>query len=83
MSAFCLKFAVRRKGEGQSALAYRSTLLALVKAVFPKMDHDGLDALDLEKMLRVAKDLHTVLPVENDEVSSLRIARCIQAQQTL
>ncbi|CAM9364029.1 unnamed protein product [Lampetra planeri] len=77
------KFAVRCKEDGELALAYRSVLLVLAKAAFPKMDHDGLDTLVLEKMLGLAKDLHTVLPTEDSEVSSLKIARCIQAQQTL
>ncbi|CAM9771785.1 unnamed protein product [Lampetra fluviatilis] len=72
------KFAMRRRGDGESALAYRSALLALAKAAFPKMDHNGLDPLVLEKMLGLAKDLHTVLRAEDGEVSSLKIARCRQ-----
>ncbi|CAN0339892.1 unnamed protein product [Lampetra planeri] len=47
------------------------------------MDHEGFEALVLEKMLGLAKDLHTVLPTEDGEVSLLKIASCIQAQQTL
>ncbi|CAM9273576.1 unnamed protein product [Lampetra planeri] len=69
------KFATRRKGEAESALAFRSTLLALAKAAFLKMDHDGIDAL--------VKTLHPILPVEDDDVSSLNVAKCIQAQQLL
>lgn len=42
------KFAVRWKGDGESVLAYQSALLVLATAGFPKIDHDGLDALVLE-----------------------------------
>ncbi|CAM9746699.1 unnamed protein product [Lampetra fluviatilis] len=43
-----------------------------------KRGHQGV-----KKMLELVKDLHTVLPAEDGEVSSLKISRCIQAQQTL
>ncbi|XP_078467399.1 tumor protein p73-like [Lampetra planeri] len=38
------KLATLRRGETESAVAFRSALLALAKAAFPEMDHDGIDA---------------------------------------
>ncbi|CAM9860251.1 unnamed protein product [Lampetra planeri] len=65
-------------------LAFHSALLALAKAAFPRMDHDGIDALDLERLLSLAKDLNTILPaVDDDDLSSLKVTKCIQAPQLL
>ncbi|XP_061435250.1 zinc finger protein 235-like [Lethenteron reissneri] len=47
------------------------------------MDHNGIDALVLERLLALAKVLHTILPAEDDDISSLKIAKCIQPQQLL
>ncbi|CAN0118384.1 unnamed protein product [Lampetra fluviatilis] len=41
------KFATRRRGETEMPLAFRSALLVLAKAAFPKMDHAGVDSLVL------------------------------------
>ncbi|CAN0407143.1 unnamed protein product [Lampetra planeri] len=60
------KFATRRKGEDESALAFRSALLALAKAAFPEMDHDGINTLVLERLLAFVETLHIILPAEDD-----------------
>ncbi|CAM9298451.1 unnamed protein product [Lampetra fluviatilis] len=72
-----------RRGDAELALTYRSVLFVLAKAAYPRMGHDGHAPLVFEKMLELAKDLCTVLPADGGEVSSLKITRCIQAQQTL
>ncbi|CAM9249991.1 unnamed protein product [Lampetra planeri] len=74
------KFATRRKGEAETPLTFCSERLALAKAAFPRMDHDGIDTLVLERLLALAKDLNTVLPAI-DDLSSLKVAKYIQAQQ--
>ncbi|CAN0422789.1 unnamed protein product [Lampetra planeri] len=49
-------------------------------AVYPKMDKDGLDALVLDRMLGLARDLDIVLPAsDKDDLTSLKVARCLQA----
>ncbi|XP_075921161.1 uncharacterized protein LOC116939519 [Petromyzon marinus] len=41
---------------------------------------DGLDSLVLEKLLALAQELHIILPAtEDSNLSSLQIARCLQA----
>ncbi|CAN0416856.1 unnamed protein product [Lampetra fluviatilis] len=42
------RFANRRRGESETPLAFRSALLALARAAFPRMDHEAIDALVLE-----------------------------------
>ncbi|CAN0417262.1 unnamed protein product [Lampetra planeri] len=74
------KFAVQRRGDAESALAYRSALLALAKAAYPLMGQDGHDMLVLEKLLELTKELLTVLPADDRDMFSLKIARCIKAQ---
>ncbi|XP_078736050.1 interferon-induced very large GTPase 1-like [Lampetra fluviatilis] len=44
------------------------------------MDLDGINALVLERLLALTKDLNIVLPVmDDDDLSSLKVAKCIQA----
>ncbi|CAN0308667.1 unnamed protein product [Lampetra fluviatilis] len=76
------KFATRRKGEDESALAFHNALLALVKATFPEMDN-GINTLVLERLLALAETPHIILPAEDDDISSLKIATCIRAQLLL
>ncbi|CAM9350118.1 unnamed protein product [Lampetra fluviatilis] len=52
------------------SLTFRSALLVLAKAAFPKIDHDGVNSLVLERMLTLAKDLNIVLPVVDEGVAS-------------
>ncbi|CAN0025654.1 unnamed protein product [Lampetra fluviatilis] len=71
------KFAARRRGEAGMPFAFRSALLALAKAAFPKMDHAGVDLLVLERLLMLARDLNIVLPaIEKDDLSSLKVVTC-------
>ncbi|CAM9504189.1 unnamed protein product [Lampetra planeri] len=61
------RFAAQRLGEAETPLAFRSTLLALPKAAFPQMDQEGIDALVLEKMLALARDLRVVVHTIDDD----------------
>ncbi|CAN0287372.1 unnamed protein product [Lampetra planeri] len=73
------RFNNRRKGESETLLAFRSTLLALARATFPRMDHEAIDAMVLEKLLSLVWELLIDMPaVDDDEFCSLRTARCIQ-----
>ncbi|CAN0422981.1 unnamed protein product [Lampetra fluviatilis] len=61
-----------------------SVLLALARAAFPHMDHEGIDALVLEKLLSLAREMRFVMPaVDEKNVCSLRTARCIQTHLVL
>ncbi|CAN0182100.1 unnamed protein product [Lampetra planeri] len=78
------RFAARRQGEAETPFAFRSALLKLAKAAFPRMDHDGLDSLVLEKLLVLARDFHTIIQaVDDDDLCPLKVARCIQAHLLL
>ncbi|CAN0410966.1 unnamed protein product [Lampetra fluviatilis] len=73
-------FYERQKGDKESPLEYRTALLALVKAAFPRMDEEGIDAMVAEKILLLADDLNFVILVQDDaDMSSLRAARHIHA----
>ncbi|CAN0394835.1 unnamed protein product [Lampetra fluviatilis] len=68
------------EGEAETPLAFRSTLLSLVQAAFPKMARAGLDSLVLKRMLALAQEPGVVLPAtEDDDLTSFKIARSIQA----
>ncbi|CAM9770329.1 unnamed protein product [Lampetra fluviatilis] len=43
------RFATRRRGDTETPLAFRSALLALAKATYPRRDEEGSDALGMEK----------------------------------
>ncbi|CAN0412457.1 unnamed protein product [Lampetra fluviatilis] len=59
-------------------------LLALTRAAFPRIDHEGIDALVLEKLLSLARELRIVMPtVDDDNFCSLHASRCIQAHLVL
>ncbi|CAN0254114.1 unnamed protein product [Lampetra fluviatilis] len=78
------RFAARRKSESETPLAFRSALLALAKTAFPRMDLEGIDALVLEKLLSLAREMRVVIHVVDDEdFCSLCAARCIQAHLLL
>ncbi|CAM9642246.1 unnamed protein product [Lampetra planeri] len=73
------RFAEHQRGETEMPLAFRSALLSLPQAAFPKMEPAGIDSLVLERLLGLAKELNVTLPAsEEDDPSSLVIARCIQ-----
>ncbi|CAM9522566.1 unnamed protein product [Lampetra planeri] len=45
-----------------------------------EMDKDGLDALVLDRMLGLARDLDIVLPAsDEDDLTLLKVTRCLQA----
>ncbi|CAM9532526.1 unnamed protein product [Lampetra planeri] len=78
------RFSMRRRGENETPLAYRSTLLALGHAAFPRMDRVALDSLTLERLLSLARELGVTLSVaEEDDPTSLQVARGIQAHLNL
>ncbi|CAN0371922.1 unnamed protein product [Lampetra planeri] len=78
------RFTARRQREPETLLAFRSALLVLAKAAFPKMNHDGLHLLVLEKLLALARNLHIIIQaIDEDDLCSLKVARCIQANLLL
>ncbi|CAN0203350.1 unnamed protein product [Lampetra planeri] len=75
------RFAERRRGEAETPPAFGSALLSLAQAALSKMEPMGIDSLVLERLLGLAKKLNVALPAsEEDDPSSLVIARCIQTQ---
>ncbi|XP_078467221.1 uncharacterized protein LOC144730345 isoform X1 [Lampetra planeri] len=80
-SAECRQqFYDRQRGAKESPLAYRTSLLALAKTAFPRMDDDGVDAMVTEKILLLADDLDiAVVAQEDTEMSSLQAARLLHA----
>ncbi|CAM9292505.1 unnamed protein product [Lampetra fluviatilis] len=70
----------RQRGAKESPLAYRTSLLALAKAAFPRMDIEGVDAMVTEKILLLADDLDIVIVAPDDtEMCSLQVARLLHA----
>ncbi|CAN0021403.1 unnamed protein product [Lampetra fluviatilis] len=70
----------RQRGAKESPLAYRTSLLALAKAAFPRMDHEGIDVMVTEKILLLADDLDIVIVAQDDaEMCSLQAARLLHA----
>ncbi|CAN0401107.1 unnamed protein product [Lampetra fluviatilis] len=60
--------------------AFCSVLMVLAKYVCPGMDHIGRDSLVLKMMLVLVQELKVVMPAtEEDDLSSLQVARCLQA----
>ncbi|CAN0381233.1 unnamed protein product [Lampetra planeri] len=60
------KLQSRQRREGESPLAYRSTLLTLAQAAFPQLDRLSLDSLVTERLLTLVWDLGIVLPVAEE-----------------
>ncbi|CAM9559954.1 unnamed protein product [Lampetra planeri] len=50
------QFYDRRKVAGETTLAYRTALLALADAAFPRMDKEGKDAMVTEQLLALAHE---------------------------
>ncbi|CAM9749770.1 unnamed protein product [Lampetra planeri] len=77
-------FYARRKAATETALAYRTALLALADAAFPRMDEEGQDAMVLEQLLKLAQDLGVPINTADEiDISSLRVATSIQAHEAL
>ncbi|CAM9776806.1 unnamed protein product [Lampetra planeri] len=57
-----------------------STFLSLAQTAFPKLGPTGVDSLVMDRLLGLAKVLNVSLPAsEDDDPTSLVIARCIQS----
>ncbi|CAM9860592.1 unnamed protein product [Lampetra fluviatilis] len=53
-------------------------------AAYPRMDEQGIDALVIHKLLGLTRELRVVVhAVEDSDLSSLQVARCIQANVLL
>ncbi|CAN0398901.1 unnamed protein product [Lampetra planeri] len=77
-------FYARRKADMETVLAYRTALLALADAAFPRMDEEGQDALVLEQLLKLAQDLGVPINTADEiDISSLRVTTSIQAHKVL
>ncbi|CAM9774672.1 unnamed protein product [Lampetra fluviatilis] len=74
------RFYDRQRGAKESPLAYRTSLLALAKTAFPRMDDQGVDAMVTEKILLLADDLDVAIVAQEDaEMGSLQAARLLHA----
>ncbi|CAM9352802.1 unnamed protein product [Lampetra fluviatilis] len=74
------RFYDRQRGAKESPLAYRTSLLALAKTAFPRMDDQGVDAMVSEKILLLADDLDVAIVAQEDaEMDSLQAARLLHA----
>ncbi|CAN0241593.1 unnamed protein product [Lampetra planeri] len=78
------RFMLRRRGEAKKPLAFHSTLLALGHVAYPHIEQTALDSLVLERLLSLAQKLGIFRPAtEEDDLSSLKVARCIQVHVNL
>ncbi|CAN0256575.1 unnamed protein product [Lampetra fluviatilis] len=78
------QFYDRRKVAGETTLAYRTALLALADAAFPRMDKEGKDAMVTEQLLVLAHELGVPINVADEmEICSLAIATSIHAYEVL
>ncbi|XP_075919984.1 uncharacterized protein LOC142922927 [Petromyzon marinus] len=78
------RFYDRRRRPKESPLAFRTALLAMARAGYPRMDDETIDAIVLQKMLELARELRIVIQaVDDDSMCSLRAARCIHAHLLL
>ncbi|CAM9380104.1 unnamed protein product [Lampetra planeri] len=60
------------------------SLLALGHAAYPRMEQTVLDSLVLERLLSLAQELGVSFSImEEDDLSSLKVAHCIQAHVNL
>ncbi|CAM9957960.1 unnamed protein product [Lampetra fluviatilis] len=55
-SCVCNRFMERWRGETEMPLTFRSALLSLAQAAFPKMKAAGIDSLVLDRLLWLAQD---------------------------
>ncbi|XP_075928618.1 uncharacterized protein LOC142930365 [Petromyzon marinus] len=57
------KFLKLRRREDETSLAYRSALMVLGQAAYPRMDPAAIHSLTMEKLLRLAQEKGVVLPI--------------------
>ncbi|CAM9954254.1 unnamed protein product [Lampetra planeri] len=77
-------FSERQRNSKESPLAFRSALLAMARAAYLRIDDEAIDALVLQKLLKLARELCIVIQAVDDEnMCSLRAARCIHAHLLL
>ncbi|CAN0202662.1 unnamed protein product [Lampetra planeri] len=78
------KFVLRRWGETETPLAFHSALLSLAHTAYPQMEQTVLDSLVLERLLSLAQEMSVSLAAtEEDDLTSLKVARSIQAHFNL
>ncbi|CAM9817450.1 unnamed protein product [Lampetra planeri] len=78
------QFYERRCKPRESPLAFRTALLAMARAAYPRMDDEAIDALVLQKLLEMARGLRLVIQaVDDEDMCSLRAARSIHAHLML
>ncbi|XP_061436491.1 LOW QUALITY PROTEIN: uncharacterized protein LOC133361583 [Lethenteron reissneri] len=66
------RFDARRKKASESAMGYRSALLAMAKVAYPRMDEDAVESLVLQKLMSLARQLRVAMPTADDDFTSLR-----------
>ncbi|CAN0032244.1 unnamed protein product [Lampetra planeri] len=65
-------------------LAFRSALLSLAHAAYPRMEQVALKSVVLERLLSLAQEMNVFLPAtEEEDLTSLKVVRCIQAHFNL
>ncbi|XP_078721350.1 uncharacterized protein LOC144937779 [Lampetra fluviatilis] len=78
------QFYERRKMVGETTLAYRTALLALADAAFPRMDKEGKDTMVTEQLLALAHDLGVPINTADEmDICSLGVATGIHAHEVL
>ncbi|CAM9509760.1 unnamed protein product [Lampetra fluviatilis] len=77
-------FYERQRNSKESPLVFCSALLAMARAAYPRMDDEAIDALVLQKLLELVRELCIVIQVVDDEnMCSLRAARSIHTHLLL
>ncbi|CAN0119854.1 unnamed protein product [Lampetra fluviatilis] len=78
------RFTSRKREADETPLAYRSTMMALAQAAYPRMDDVGIDAVALEKLLVLARELRIAIHITDEgDLSSLRNARYLHTELLL
>ncbi|CAN0417910.1 unnamed protein product [Lampetra planeri] len=74
------RFDARRKKASESAMGYRSALLAMARVAYPRMDEDAVESLVLQKLMSLDSQLRVAMQTadDDDDFMSLSAARCIQ-----
>ncbi|CAM9890557.1 unnamed protein product [Lampetra fluviatilis] len=60
-------FYERRRNSKELPLAFRTALLAMARAAYPRMDDEAINADVLQKLLKLARELHIVIQAVDDE----------------
>ncbi|CAN0418248.1 unnamed protein product [Lampetra planeri] len=61
------RFDARRKKASESAMGYRSALLAMARVAYPRMDEDAVESLVLQKLMSLARQLRVAMQTADDE----------------